>query len=48
MVSSNEAFESLLRDSWRIQEKKPEPVIQPEQKTVKNLSVRFADNVNIK
>lgn len=48
MIANNSDFESLLRDSWRIQEVKPQPVIQPEQKTVKNLSVRFADNVNIK
>jgi len=52
VIEDDQAFENLVRNSWNfpVQElgqTQQSPLNPEQQKTVKNLSVRFADNVNI-
>jgi len=50
-IEDDQAFENLIRNSWNFPVQQnlgnTQASLSPEQKTVKNLSVRFADNVNI-
>jgi len=49
VIEDDEAFETLIRNSWKIYQKEveqSEPIHKPEQKTTKNLSVRFAENLH--